>query len=323
MRSYSMNSTTKGLELVLKEVDQPKPGGKQVLVKVKAAGLNRGEFIAGHGLIQVGKSVMLGMEAAGEVVALGQEMTHIPIGEAVFGRMRGAFSEYALLDDVELMPKPALLSWEQAAGIPLSCMVVFDMLVLQGRLKPNEWVLVNGVSSGAGVAALQMAKALGAKVIGTSGSEQKLTVLNSLGLDHGICARQADYYDEVMAITNGYGIDLVINTVGGSVFAQAIQCLALHGRYAMVGYVDGQLEAKIDLKALHTKRLSIFGVSNKLLSPAERAKPLDQFRQDILPILHAGRLTPWVDRVFDFDKLPQAREYMQSNQHIGKVIIRV
>ena len=190
-----MNSTTNGLELVLKEVDQPKPGPKQVLVKVKAAGLNRGEFIAGHGLIQVGKSVMLGMEAAGEVVALGQEMTHIPIGEAVFGRMRGAFSEYALLDDVELMPKPALLSWEQAAGIPLSCMVVFDMLVLQGRLKPNEWVLVNGVSSGAGVAALQMAKALGAKVIGTSGSEQKLTVLNSLGLDHGICSRHANYYD--------------------------------------------------------------------------------------------------------------------------------
>ena len=322
MKSYSMRVEGDKVVLTLGEAAMPEPGAGQVLLKMHAAGLNRGEFIPG-GLVKGGASKPAGIEGSGEVVAVGFGVTEPKIGDRVMGRCTGAFSEFALMDAREALPVPAGLSPESAAALPLTFLVVHDMLVLQGRLKAGEWLLVTGVSSGVGVAALQAAKALGARVIGTSGSADKLAKLRDVGLDLGLHTRKPDFGAAVMQATDGHGADLVVNTVGGSVFAECLRCMAFEGRLATVGYVDRVLEAPIDLQALHAKRLTLFGVSNKLRNADQRAAGVPAFRADLMPAIADGRIRPLVDRVFAFDELAQAQAYMEADRHVGKIVLRI
>ena len=170
MQSYWMQMTDTDTVLELRDSPVPTPDARQLLVRMHATALNRGEFLLGHGLHgQPGSWKAIGGEGAGEVVAVGAEVTGFAPGDRVMGRCPGAFSEYAVMEAAEAMHMPANLSWEQAASVPLTFLVAFDMLVLQGHLKAGEWLLINGASSGVGVASLQLAKALGAHVIGTSG----------------------------------------------------------------------------------------------------------------------------------------------------------
>jgi NADPH2:quinone reductase len=321
MKSYSMQASADQATIELRELAIPEPGPRQLLVKMRAAGLNRGEFILGHGLQKTGTSKAIGMEGAGEIAKLGSDVTGWSLGQRVMGRCAGAFSEYALMDTAEVMAMPANLSWEEAASIPLAFLVVHDMLVAQGRLSSGEWVLVTGVSSGVGVASLQAAKAMGAKVIGTSGSQEKLDRLKAHGLDLGLLTRTGDFHDAVMNATGGKGVNLVVNTVGGSVFGECVRSMAFEGRLATVGYVDGVLRTEIDIQALHAKRLTLFGVSNKLRTPQQRAADLPAFVADWMPLIAAGRIRPVIDHVYPFEQLAAARAHMESNRHLGKIVI--
>jgi NADPH:quinone reductase-like Zn-dependent oxidoreductase len=321
MRSYWISQSGSETTLELREVAVPEPAAGQVLISVRAAGLNRGEFIAGHGLVKAGAARPAGNEAAGEVAKLGAGVAGIDPGERVMGRCAGAFAEYALMDAREAIPVPARLSWQEAAAVPLVFMVVHDMLIGQGNIRAGEWLLVTGISSGVGVGSLQAAKALGARVIGTSGSAEKLARLAPLGLDVPIRTRAPDFCDAVMQATAGKGANLCVNTVGGSVFAECVRALAFEGRLATVGYVDGVLKAEMDIEALHAKRLKLFGVSNKLRSPEQRAGTVRGFISDLLPAIADGRITPLVDRVFAFDELPRAKALMESNAHTGKIVV--
>ena len=321
MKSYWMQSDGVNADINLRDVERPVPGQNQLLIRVKAAGLNRGEFILSHGLHKAGTAKQIGMEAAGEVVSCGPGVTGFKPGDRVMGRCPGAFAEYALMSEPETMMMPTTLKWNQAAAIPLTSLVVFDMLVVQGQLKPGEWVFITGVTSGVGVSALSMAKALGAKVIGTSGSQEKLDELSALGLDLGICTRAPNFYDALMKATDGKGVDLVVNTVGGSVFAECIRAMAFQGRLATVGYVDGVLKAEMDIEALHAKRLKLFGVSNKLRTAEQRAEAMPDFKKRILPLIESKKIIPFIYRTLPFEKLLEAKAMMDTNQHLGKIIL--
>jgi NADPH:quinone reductase-like Zn-dependent oxidoreductase len=314
MKAYFLQSGGERMNLELREVPTPQPGPNQLLVKIQASSLNRGELIASHGLIATGAAKPAGQEAAGEVVGT---------GERVMGRCPGGFAEYGLIDKTDAVPVPPKLSWEEAGAIPLAFMVVHDMLVAQGALKAGEWLLVTGVSAGVGVAALQAAKALGAKVIGTSGSAEKLDRLKKLGLDAAIRTRKPDFHDAVMQASGGKGVDLVVNNVGGTLFAECIRSLAFQGRLATVGYLDRVMKAELDLDALHAKRLKLFGVSNKLRGAQQRALTVRGFIADFLPHFAAGRIRPLIDRVYRFDELAQAKAYVESDAHLGKVVVRM
>jgi NADPH2:quinone reductase len=316
MRAYFIHAGNGQAIVEPRDAALPEPGPQQMLVRVKAAGLNRGEFM---GAAAAAKPA--GTDAAGEVAKLGPGVTRFRVGERVMGRCPGAFAEYALMDARETMAVPDKLSWEDAAAVPIVFLVVYDMLLAQGRLKADEWLLVTGVTSGVGVAALQTAKALGARVIGTSGSNDKLAQLAPLGLDLALATRKPDFGDAVLKATGGKGADLCVNNVGGTVFAECVRALAFEGRLAVVGYMDGVLKAEIDLDALHAKRLTLFGVSNKLRNAEQRAATVRGFAAKVLPLIAEGRIRPLIDRVYPFDELPAAAGRLQANTHVGKIVV--
>jgi NADPH:quinone reductase-like Zn-dependent oxidoreductase len=322
MQAYTIRTVQDQAVVELVERDEPALEPTQMRIQMHAASLNRGEFIVAHGLH--GKSAMphpVGLEGAGRVLEIGAEVRNFAVGQRVMGRCPGAFAERTVMQEREAMPIPDALDWNEAAAVPLTYLTAYDAVHEQGQLKRGEWVLINGVSSGVGVAALQMAKALGALVMGTSGSSDKLAKLQSQGLSLSLHTRQADFHDAVMQATHDQGVNLVVNTVGGSVFAEDIRCLAFEGRLAMVGYVDGTLNTPLDLQALHAKRLRLFGVSNKLRSALQKAAPIAGFMKEIWPAMDRGEIRPWIDQVFPFSQLAQAKDSMQANNHVGKVVV--
>jgi NADPH:quinone reductase-like Zn-dependent oxidoreductase len=322
MKSWFITSGKEATTVELRDVPVPEPKAGELLTRVKAAGLNRGEFIAGHGL-SGGAPKAGGIEAAGEVVKVGEGVKEFKPGDRVMGRAYGAYAEFCIHRIGDAMPAPAKLSWEEAAGAGITYLTAYDMLWPGGELKAGEWLLVTGASAGVGVASVQLGKLIGAKVIGTSGSADKLKKLAVLGLDLGLQNRNGGFEKAVMETTGGKGVNVVVNNVGGSVFAECIKVLAYKGRLATVGYVDGVVTAELDILALHSKRLKLYGVSNKMRSAAEIAEGVRNFSRDVLPALASGHVRPVIDKVFAFAELPQAKAHMEASAHLGKIILRM
>ena len=323
MKSCWIVSKDHKATLEWRDIPIPQPKANEIIMRVRAAALNRGELVVG-GAVHGGPEKIGGTEAAGEVHAVGDGIKSVRPGDRVFGRVRGGFAEYVAMEQHQIIPLPTQLSFEQGAAIPISYITAYEMLYPPyGKLKAGEWLLVTGASAGAGVASIQIAKMLGARTIGTSGSAEKLAKLEAIGLDVAIATRGADFAAKVKEVTGGAGADVIVNLVGGTQFAECLRCLARHGRLAVVGYVDGSLKAEIDLSAVHVNRFEIYGISNAKLTPEERAAATRGFVRDVVPAFADGRIAPVIDRVYAFDELPAAKAQMESNAMVGKIVVRV
>ena len=321
MKCYYINSVNGKTVYEPREAPKPQPKKGELLVRVRAASLNRGEILASISLHKVHEAHPAGGDCAGEVEAVGEGVTAFKPGDAILGRARGSFAEYVVMGAAQAAPKPERLSWEQAAAVPIVSVTAWEAICQFGKLKAGETLLVAGAASGVGMIAVQAGKYLGAKVIGISRSKDKLEKLKGIGMDIGVVASGGGFADKVLEATGGKGVDLSLNLVGGSAFPDLVRAAANKGRIAIIGYVDDRHHAEIDLEAVHGRRLQIFGVSNALMTAEQRAEAMRGFARELLPGFAEGRITPVVDKVFPFDQLPAAKAYVESNAQLGKVVV--
>jgi NADPH2:quinone reductase len=317
-------------------IDAPRPraGPGQIIVEVRAAGLNAADFGMMAGTYVPGSSVRavnrdpmeavsLGSEAAGTVVELGEGATRFNLGDRVMSVCQGAFSTFVAMHDAIAMPIPDSLSWAEAAAIPVTFTTAHDALTSAGQLCGGDNVLITAASSGVGVAALQLARLLGAEVIcGSSRSTAKLEELTSNGmpLDLSLLAGESSFSERALDATDGHGFDVFIDNVGAEALADIVPCAALLARIVSVGR-SGGAHAELDLEELARKRLTLIGVTFRTRSPIEILQAHQKAAADCLPAIHDRRLRPIVDRAFAFDELDAAQAWMRNGRSIGKVVI--
>lgn len=318
MKSFWIDGDT--MALVPREVPEPALEPGSVLTRMRAVALNRGEFIAGHGLHAPGSMKPAGYEGAGEVVAVGEGVTNLRVGDRVFGRADAAFAEVARMHANETALLPASMDWASAAGASITYVTASEALFTEGGCGPGDWAVVTGASSGVGVACIQLGKAAGFNTFGITGSTTKLERLKALGMAAGVVTREPNFATAVRELTGGEGAKVVVNNSGGVLLSESLRALRYRGVQAIVGYVDNDVHPRFDLIEAHVNRLRVVGVSFKRRSMAERAEAWRGFGQNVLPHLASGAIKPPVDRVFKFDELPAARKYMESDQHIGKIV---
>jgi NADPH:quinone reductase-like Zn-dependent oxidoreductase len=312
----------------IRDVQRPVVPPGHLLLRVHASSVNRAEFRRLAGLrLQAGRPApeprIGGGDAAGELVELADGVTGFAPGQRVMGRCAGGFAEYALVDAREAMPIPAGLSWEEAACVPVVFVVVHDALCVSGTLRQGETLLVTAIPSGVGVAALVMGKHLGARVAGTSRSAEKLARLKPYGLDAGIVTGSDGFGAAIAGAGGEQGIDMIVDNIGGDVLAPCLDALAVGGRYVSIGRMSGVTTGELDVDRMAERRLHLYGVSNRLRSPAQRAQSTARFVADLMPALSDGRVRPIIDRSFPLDELAAAQAHVEADRHVGKVVIRV
>lgn len=311
-----------GLEI--REVPAPVPARNQVLVRVRACGLNRADLgvAAGHkhGAIG-GPGTIVGMEFAGEVVEVGAEASGVKPGERVMCSGAGAFAELAVADWGRAIPIPASMSFEQAATLPVALQTMHNALVTAGRLVAGESVLIQGASSGVGLMALQIAKHMGAaQVLGSSTNAMRREKLKAFGADLAIDTTDPAWPDAVLAATGGKGVHLIIDQVSASVANANMQAARVLGRIVNVGRLGGAKgEFDYDLHAL--KRIDYIGVTFRTRSIEEVREINRRMRADLWGAIEAGTLRLPIDRSFPLAEAAAALAHMRANAHFGKIVL--
>lgn len=322
MRAVRVIADPAGGRVAVQEVPVPVAGPGQVLVRVRASGLNRGEITQAKER-RSGETITAGVEFAGEVAAIGDGVTGWREGDRVMGHGRACQAQYVAVPAAALMPVPAGMSWIEAAAFPNVFITAHDALVTNGQLRAGESVLVNGASGGVAMAAIQIASLLGAKpVIALSRSAAKLERLTAFGVDVGIDSSRQSQVEAVMAATADRGVDIVIDTIGGTVFEANMQSLAVKGRLVHIARL-GSSTAQIDLATLWMKRLKLIGVTFRTRTEEERLECIQACARDMLPLLNAGRIRQAIDRTFPLEAIGEAHAYMMQGQHFGKIVLSV
>jgi putative PIG3 family NAD(P)H quinone oxidoreductase len=312
--------------LEIREVpDPPKPEANEVLVRVRAAGLNRADLLQrrGHYPPPSGYSPNIpGLEFAGEVADTGSKVPDFKAGDRVFGITAGDAQAELLRIDHRLLTKiPHNLTFTEAAAVPEAFITAHDAVFTQGDLKGEETLLVHAVGSGVGLAALQLGKVFGHRVLGTSRTQEKLERCREFGFDDGIVVgSDAKFADEVLSKTNGRGVDVILDLVGGAYFEENLKSLALKGRLLLVGMTAGST-AQFNLGIALMKRLTLIGTVLRARSIEDKANATRAFAISVVPLLAAGSATPNLDKVFDFRDVRAAHEYLESNESFGKVVL--
>lgn len=302
----------------------PEPARGEIRVRVRASGVNRADLLQrrGHYPAPPGWPPDIpGLEYAGEIEAMGPDVTMWNPGDRVMGLVGGGgYAEFVVVAEREAIAIPEALSFEQAAAIPEVFITAHDALFTRLGLVLGENVLVHAVGSGVGTAALQLARVAGATVYGTSRSAWKLERARELGLDVSIDVSREAFAETVLEKTGGRGIEAVLDLVGGAYLAGNLECLAMKGRIVVVGLTAGR-SAEIDLGTVLRKRLTIFGTSLRTRPPEERVALAGAFDRHVGPLLSAGRIRPILDRVFASDEAAEAHRCMEENANFGKIVL--
>jgi NADPH2:quinone reductase len=302
---------------------RPAPAEREVLVRVEAAGVNRPDVIQRQGFYPPppGASDVLGLEIAGEIVALGSNATLHALGARVNALVPGGgYADYCVVHESNALPIPAGLTAIEAAAIPETYFTVWTNVFDRGALKAGETLLVHGGTSGIGTTAIALAKAFGARVVATAGSDEKAARCERLGADLGVNYRRDDFVKLTLGATDGRGADVILDMVGGDYVARNYEAAALDGRIVQIAHLQGQ-KANIDLRPLMMKRLIHTGSTLRTRSPAEKAVIAQALRTKVWPIIEAGRCKPVIDSVFTLADAGEAHRRIESADHIGKIVL--
>jgi putative PIG3 family NAD(P)H quinone oxidoreductase len=309
--------------LRLAEVPDPVPGPEQLLVRVRASALNRADTLQRRGQYPPppGESDILGLELAGEVEVVGAATPGFAPGDRVFGLVGGGgYAEKALLDSRMAMPIPADWSFVEAAAVPEVFFTANETLFTLGQLTSGETVLIHAGASGVGTAGIQMARHIGARVLITAGSAEKVARTIALGAEAGINYKENDFAAQVQALTNKAGVELIQDFIGAAYWQRNLQCLKAGGRLVLVGLMGGA-KVEADLGLILRKRLQIIGSVMRSQSRAEKIAITQRFRQRWLPVLTSGAIRPVIDRSFPLAEAAAAHRYMEENRNVGKIML--
>ena len=311
--------------LRLAERDLPEVGAGEVLIRVAYAGVNRPDVLqrAGSYPPPRGASPHLGLEVAGVVAAVGQGVPEWQKGDRVCALVNGGgYAEYVAAPAGQVLPVPAGLSMAQAAALPETVLTVWANVVERGRLQTGETLLVHGGTSGIGVAAIQIAKALGARVFCTVGTPEKAGAAQKLGADAAIDYRRRDFMVEVSKLTEGRGVDVILDMVGGPYIERNLRSLALEGRLVQIAFMQ-TAKVEVDWMPLMLRRLTFTGSTLRARSAEETARLSRAVQDNVWPMVEDGRVQAVIDRVFPLDSAAEAHRRMESSDHIGKILLAV
>jgi NADPH2:quinone reductase len=303
----------------------PVPKADEVLIRVMAAGVNRPDVSqrAGSYPPPPGASQIIGLEVAGEVVALGGAVSRFRVGEKVCALANGGgYAEFCAAPQTQTLAWPEGFDAIRAAAVPETYFTVWANLFMLGRLAKGESVLVHGGTSGIGVTALQLAREFGASAFATAGSDEKVAAVERLGAV-GINYRTADFLEVVQARTDGRGVDVVLDMVGAPYFPRNLRCLALDGRLVMIAFLQGSKLDGVNLQPIMTRRLTVTGSTMRPRTTAQKAAIADQLRAKVWPVLAAGRCGPIIHQVFPLAEAAAAHRLLESSAHIGKIVLSV
>ena len=311
--------------LTLGEFEKPVPTSNQLLIKVKAAALNRADLMQRDGKYPPppGASPILGLEIAGVIEEIGNEVTKWQRGNKIFGLVPGGgYAEYAVINEAMALPIPHNLNFIEASAIPEVFLTAYQAIVYYGKIESGETLLIHAGGSGVGTAAIQLAREIGARIFVTASLEKHKACL-LLGAGNAIDYRTKDFQDEVMAITNNQGVDVIMDFIGAPYLQKNIDCLKVDGKLIMLSSLGGSLVENFDMRKIVGKRLSIIGSALRSRSLDYQIKLVKEFSGFALDKFSSGKLKPVVDKVFDWKEAVTAHQYMAENKNTGKIVLKI
>ena len=325
MRAIEIIQHNNANSLQLSESSVPTPMEKQVLIKVKAAGVNRPDLLQRQGVYPPpsGASPILGLEVAGTIIEIGNAVSHFKVGDQVCALVNGGgYAEYCLAAAECCLPIPQGFSFIEAAALPETFFTVWSNVFERGKLSIGETLLVHGGGSGIGTTAIQLGKALGNKVYVTAGSAEKCQRCIELGADAAIDYRKEEFVERINQLTSGTGVDVILDMIGGDYFPRNLQCLAVEGRLVQIAIQNGA-KSEINLWSVMLKRQTITGSTLRARDDSYKGQIANQLHDKVWPLLANGQIKPVIDAVYPLAEAEAAHARMTNNQHFGKIILEI